>query len=179
LIHTALLGTSAAVIKNKSPPYRVLIVDDDANITLAFKQGLEDKGFEVDAFNDSLEVLSKFSEIKNDGSNDSFSSVYDLLLLDVRMPNMSGYELYREIKKINDEVKVCFLTAYEVLYEKLKKDFLSINVGCFIKKPVDINELVSRINIELEEQIIRLNIRVGQMNEPVHKQAQISYLTAI
>jgi response regulator RpfG family c-di-GMP phosphodiesterase len=69
------------------------------------------------------------------------------------MPNMNGFELYREIKKIDDKVKVCFITAYDVFYEKLKEGFPAVNVGCFIKKPVDINELVSRINRELKEEM--------------------------
>jgi DNA-binding response OmpR family regulator len=147
--------------ENKSS-YRILIVDDDTDITLAFKSGLEDKGYEVDVFNDPLEVLSKFREIKNGSAGDGdggagdidiFSSVYDLLLLDIRMPNMNGFELYREIKKIDDKVKVCFITAYDVFYEKLKEGFPAVNVGCFIKKPVDINELVSRINRELKEEV--------------------------
>jgi two-component system, OmpR family, response regulator ChvI len=142
--------------KKSKPSYRILIVDDDTDITLTFKTGLEDKGFEVDVFNDPLEVLSKFREKKNGSGGDSggiFSSMYDLLLLDVRMPNMNGFELYREIKKIDDKIKVCFITAYEVFYEKLKEDFPAINVGCFIKKPVDINELLSRINKELKEEM--------------------------
>jgi DNA-binding response OmpR family regulator len=143
--------------KKSKLSYRILIVDDDTDITLTFKTGLEDKGFEVDVFNDPLEVLSKFREKKNgsSGGGDSgiFSSTYDLLLLDVRMPNMNGFELYREIKKIDDKIKVCFITAYEVFYEKLKEDFPALNVGCFIKKPVDINELVSRIHRELKEEM--------------------------
>jgi len=86
---------------------------------------------------------------KNKNNKSSKNSLfYDLLLLDVRMPKMNGFDLYREMMKIN-EVKVCFITAYEVYYEELKKDFPSINIGCFIKKPIQIPDLIRRIKVEL------------------------------
>src|SRR5215813_6629294 len=75
---------------------RILIVDDDPDITLTFKLGLEKKGFIVTVFNDPLEALSKFR-----------AGLYDFILLDVRMPKMNGFELYREIEKIDDNPKVC------------------------------------------------------------------------
>ena len=53
------------------------------------------------------------------------------------------------MKKINDKVKVCFITAYEVFYEQLKEEFPSLDIGCFIKKPVEISELVRRVKAEL------------------------------
>jgi two-component system, OmpR family, response regulator ChvI len=65
------------------------------------------------------------------------------------MPKMNGFELYHKMKKINDKVKVCFVTAYEVFYEQLKEEFTSLNIGCFIKKPVEISELVRRVKAEL------------------------------
>jgi CheY-like chemotaxis protein len=88
---------------------------------------------------------------------------YDLALIDYKMPNMNGFELYREIRKIDDKVKVCFVTAFEVYHEELKKKFLSSlnelpqplqypqeeDVKCFIQKPIDIDDLVKRIKEEL------------------------------
>ena len=65
------------------------------------------------------------------------------------MPKMNGFELYREMSKINSKAKVCFITAYEVYYEQLKQEFPSINIGCFIKKPVEIAELARRIKVEV------------------------------
>ena len=67
------------------------------------------------------------------------------------MPNMNGFELYREIRKIDDRVKVCFITAFEVYYEELKNRFQhkEEDVRCFISKPIDIDELVIRIKEEL------------------------------
>src|SRR5919108_3173001 len=91
---------------------RIMIIDDEADITSSLKIQLEDYGFIVDRYNDPIEVLSTFKP----GS-------YDLLLIDVRMPKMNGFELYQEIKKKDDKIKVCFITGYEVFYESLKSEF--------------------------------------------------------
>jgi two-component system, OmpR family, response regulator ChvI len=73
------------------------------------------------------------------------------LLLDVRMPKMNGFELYEQIKKIDNKIKVCYITAaYEINYEKIREEFLSLQVDCFIKKPIELQDLVRRINAELE-----------------------------
>jgi DNA-binding NtrC family response regulator len=117
---------------------KILIVDDDADITLAFKKGLENDGFEVDVFNDPLQALLNFK-----------ASNYDILLLDIRMPKMSGFELYKEMEKIDNGVKVCFITAYEVYYEALREVFPSREVECFIRKPIEIGSLVKKIKSEL------------------------------
>lgn len=117
---------------------RVLIVDDDPDITITFKQGLLSNGFEVDAFNDPAQALSFFQ-----------ASRYDLLLIDVRMPKMNGFELYKEMEKI-DPVKVCFITAFEVYYEALREVFPTLEVECFITKPIEIANLIKRINEQLE-----------------------------
>ena len=117
---------------------KILIVDDDSDITLAFKKGLENDGFNVDVFNDPQEALSNFE-----------ASKYDLLLLDIRMPKMNGFELYKEMDKIDNHVKVCFITAFEVYYEALREVFPSMEVECFIRKPIEIGNLVKRIKNEL------------------------------
>jgi len=118
---------------------KILIVDDDTDITLAFKKGLENDGFDVDVFNDPQEALSNFE-----------ASKYDLLLLDIRMPKMNGFELYKEMNKIDNDVKVCFITAFEVYYEALREVFPSMEVECFIRKPIEIGNLVKRIKNELD-----------------------------
>jgi len=118
---------------------KILIVDDDTDITLAFKKGLENDGFDVDVFNDPQEALSNFG-----------ASKYDLLLLDIRMPKLNGFELYKEMNKIDDDVKVCFITAFEVYYEALREVFPSMQVECFIRKPIEIGNLVKRIKNELD-----------------------------
>jgi DNA-binding response OmpR family regulator len=120
--------------------YRILLVDDEPDVTLALKQGLEENGFSVDAFNDPRVALSKFK-----------ARYYDLLLIDIKMADLNGVQLYQEVKKKDNSAKICFITAYEVYYEILKKDFPTLNVGCFIKKPIETEELVKKIRKELED----------------------------
>src|ERR671930_49388 len=85
----------------------ILLVDDDPDIIETFKVGLEDNGFKVDAFTDPELALSSFK-----------AGVYDLVLLDVRMPKLNGFQLYEETRKIDNKAKVCYITAYEINYEK-------------------------------------------------------------
>jgi DNA-binding response OmpR family regulator len=117
---------------------KILVVDDEPDITASIKNGLERHGFEIDVFNDPLKALTSYKP-----------NEYDLLLLDIRMPKMNGFELYREIKKKSNNVKICFFTAFEVYYEEFKKIFPNVEVKCFIRKPISIAELVSHINLEL------------------------------
>ena len=117
---------------------RILIVDDDPDITLTFKLGLEKKGFTVTVFNDPLEALSNFT-----------AGLFDFALLDVRMPKMNGFELYREIEKIDDNTKVYYITAFVIYYESLKEIFPAAKVCCFIKKPIEMDKLADKITMEL------------------------------
>jgi DNA-binding response OmpR family regulator len=120
---------------------KILEVDDDPDITLTVKTGLEANGlFEVHAFNDPELALSSFKP-----------GQYDLVLLDFKMPKMYGHELYDDMKKIDNKVKVCFLTATYLNYEDARKTFPSLE-ECFIQKPVEIKDLVRRVNAELEQQ---------------------------
>jgi two-component system, OmpR family, response regulator ChvI len=137
---------------NNSLGNKILLVDDEPDITTVFSLGLEDHGFKVDVFNDPVQALADFKK----GS-------YDLVLIDYKMPNMNGFELHREIRKIDEKVKVCFITAFEVYYEELKKKFQNglnassrqqhgleeEDVKCFIQKPIEIDELIKRIKQEL------------------------------
>jgi DNA-binding response OmpR family regulator len=110
----------------------VLIVDDEPDVKLALKIALEENGFKVDAFDDPIIALDNFRK-----------GVYDLLILDIKMPKMHGFELYREIRKIDNEVKVCFLTAGEMYYGAYADIF---NDNQFIRKPIENKELVNRVN---------------------------------
>lgn len=74
---------------------------------------------------------------------------YDLLIIDVRMPSIDGFELYEQMHKIDPAVKVCFVTAYEINYHALREIFSSPDESCFLKKPVEMNDLINRINLEL------------------------------
>jgi DNA-binding response OmpR family regulator len=131
--------TTDTAIKEKPFSKTILIVDDEPDITTSLKMGLEDNGFEVYISNDPLLVLSQFK-----------SSFYDLLLIDINMPDMNGFELCTEILKIDVNIRICFITAGETNIEALREVYPTISVGCFINKPVTINYLVKRIKAELE-----------------------------
>jgi DNA-binding response OmpR family regulator len=120
---------------------RILIVDDDRDILTTYKKGLEQSGlFEVDTFDDPEEALSNFK-----------SGLYDCLIIDIRLPKMDGFELYDRMKAIDDKVKICFITAYEVNYRALRQVFPEPILECFIQKPIEIGKLVERIESELEQ----------------------------
>ena len=116
-------------------PSRLMALDDEADITFTLKLVLEQSGFLVDVFNDPKIASINFKP-----------DYYDLILLDVKMPEMNGFELYQELKKKDKNVKACFLTASDLYYESLKQEFPKLNVGCFIRKPIDMDDLVKRID---------------------------------
>jgi DNA-binding response OmpR family regulator len=116
----------------------VLLVDDDPDVTLVFGLGLQDEGFDVYTYNDPLEALSQFRP-----------NFYDLLLMDINMPQMDGIELSRQILELDANVKVCFITAGEANIEVLRELYPTRSIGCYIKKPVTIEELVRRVKAEL------------------------------
>jgi CheY-like chemotaxis protein len=117
----------------------ILIVDDDPDVTTVFGLGLEDGGFDVYTYNDPLEALSKFRP-----------NFYDLLLVDINMPKIDGIELSRQILELDANVKICFITAGEANIEVLRELYPTRNIGCYIKKPVTIEQLVRRVKVELD-----------------------------
>ena len=117
---------------------RVLLVDDEPDLTLSLKMTLEENGLKVNSFIDPLSALENFKEE---------AGMYDLLILDMKMPQMNGFELYRQIKKIDDKVKVCFLTAGEMDYEQFGKElFPALENNCYIQKPIENETLIKRLN---------------------------------
>ena len=146
---------------------RILIVDDEEDITFFLKEALEEfGGFEVVTFNDPLLALSSF----NNDDKYSKPTPYDLILLDIKMPKMDGFELYQELQKRIDTAdgnnssnissgdqgkngkrpKICFMTAFDVYFEALKELFPDTYPSiCFIKKPSSAQDLIKRISKEL------------------------------
>jgi DNA-binding response OmpR family regulator len=120
---------------------RILAIDDEPDLTMLYKMALEHYGFEVNTFNDPKEALSNYKP-----------GYYDLVILDIKMPTMDGFELYHEIKKKDANAKVCFLTASELYYEEFrKKEYSALDKGLFIRKPIDNDELVSEIQKIIEK----------------------------
>jgi DNA-binding response OmpR family regulator len=126
---------------NKKSSNRILLVDNEPDIALAFKIGLEDNGFVVDAFNDPQLASANFKD-----------GLYDLLLLDIKMPKMNGIEFYQRMKEIDKKVKVCFITASEIhYYQKITKELLpTLGARRLIRKPIKIEDLVKDLKQVLE-----------------------------
>ena len=115
---------------------RILLVDDDVDITHSFSLALQRDGFIVDKYNDPLIALGDFK-----------ADLYDLVLLDIKLPKMDGFELYDKIREIDRRVKVCFISGYQMNYLALREQGLQID--CFISKPIKIEDLLKKINAEL------------------------------
>jgi DNA-binding response OmpR family regulator len=114
---------------------RILVVDDESDICYVLQSVLGGNGFVVDSYDDPHIALKKFK-----------ADLYNLVILDIKMPELNGFSLYREIKKLDRKVKVCFLTAGE-MYNELPSDiFSSLPANCFIRKPIENEELIARIN---------------------------------
>ena len=99
------------------------------------KKDLEQKevfALAVYTFNDPIDVVSNYNK----------PGMYELLVIDIVMPKMNGFELYEKIKKVDDKVKACFITVHEIYYESLRELFPCFELDCFIKKPIQNEDLV-------------------------------------
>ena len=125
---------------------KILLVDDEPDVLYTIKNILEDNGFQVDTFNDPIISLKSYT-----------IDYYNLVILDIKMPKMDGFELYTKIREKDPKVKICFLTASEMYYEKFRKtrsEFGRIIGGdCFIQKPIKNEDLVKKLTA-----IININI---------------------
>jgi CheY-like chemotaxis protein len=105
---------------NSSIKKRILLVDDEPDITLTFKIALHSTGlFEVYTFNEPLQALANFK-----------SGFYHLVLTDIKMPKMNGCEFRQKIREIDNDIKICFLTASEIYHGDCEQK----GTNCFIKK---------------------------------------------
>ena len=125
---------------------RILVVDDEPDVTLTFKVGLEGyyrdgdkRKFEVYSYDSPLEALSEFKP-----------DFYDLMLVDVYMPDMSGFQLCEKILEVDPNLRVCFMSAAELNIQALREVYPKLTFGCFIKKPAEMEYLVERLCAELD-----------------------------
>ena len=117
---------------------KILVVDDEPDITFSIKSVLETNGFaSVDIFNDPADVISEY--------NNQPRTMYDLLIIDIMMPRMNGFELYEKIKKIDHNAKVCFITAYRMYFEALREMYPDYEVDCFMNKPFENEDLLRKV----------------------------------
>ena len=119
---------------------RIMLVDDEHDINAALSIVLKRGGYDVDTFENPLIALEKLKP-----------GFYGLIILDVKMPQMDGFELYREIKKVDKKAKICFLTASELYYENFRKEkFTPLDNELFIIKPISNAELLKKIDFILK-----------------------------
>src|ERR687896_2481667 len=119
--------------KNK----RIMLVDDESDVTYTLETVLEDNGFQVESYTDPTLALSNFRH-----------RLYDLLLLDIKMPEMSGFDVYQKMKEIDSNVKVCFLTASELFYEEYRRldAYPRLDKEYFVQKPCRSEDLIHKLN---------------------------------
>jgi DNA-binding response OmpR family regulator len=118
--------------KNNVKKKRILIVDDEPDVSMVLRKVFEQSGFNTDSYDDPVLAL------------ENYNAGYDLVLLDIKMPEMDGFHLYKEMKKIDNNVKVCFLTAGEIYCGK-EGDFCA-DKDLFIRKPIENEDLIKKIN---------------------------------
>ncbi len=123
--------------KDNNKKKRILIVDDEPDVSMVLKQVLEQNEFNADSYDDPILALEHFK-----------AGFYDLVLLDIKMPGIDGFRLYQEMKKIDSKVKVCFLTASELYYKRFRKEeeFADIDKDLFLQKPIENEDLINKIN---------------------------------
>jgi DNA-binding response OmpR family regulator len=122
----------------KTKTKKILLVDDEPDVTYTIKNILEDSGFKADSFNDPILALNNYKV-----------NFYDLVLLDIKMPTMDGFELYLKIREKDPKVKICFLTVIAAFNEEFRKIRLAlgktINEDYFIQKPVEMEDLLKKL----------------------------------
>jgi DNA-binding response OmpR family regulator len=126
---------------------RILILDDDLDITFTFKKAFEEvnrissnqSSFHVNTYNDPLVALSEFKP-------DS----YDLILIDINMPKMNGFDFCVKAFEVDINPRVCFMSSGLINQEALREQYPALSIGCFIRKPVTIEDLVRKVKAELE-----------------------------
>jgi DNA-binding response OmpR family regulator len=117
-----------------------MAVDDEEDILQIIKRSLEMHHFVVDTYDDPKRALSEYRPNR-----------YELLILDIRMPGLDGFELYRKIRDVDFKVKVCFLTAFETYRDRFRELFPELDeVKCYIKKPVNVADLIHHVENVLE-----------------------------
>ena len=120
------------------------MVDDESDVAVTLKMALEDTGsFEVDTYVDSASALSMFRP-----------GLYDLALLDIRMPKMNGFHLFRKLRDIDDKLKTCFLTAANLTYyRETDSDVINdLGANCFVSKPVNNEDIAARLKAILSHE---------------------------
>jgi DNA-binding NtrC family response regulator len=134
----------------------ILFIDDEKDVTLTIKTILEETGlFHVDIFNDPDLALKRFKP-----------NFYALVIIDIMMPKMGGFELYEQLKRLDSNLRVCFLTASEMYHQEVREvEHCALNEDLFLQKPISNEDLVREIDNKINGSGIRLNIQQKILKE--------------
>jgi CheY-like chemotaxis protein len=130
---------------NTSQPFlekkKILVVNDESDVTTMLKMTLERVGLRVDTFNDPVLALKSYKP-----------HMYDLVILDVIMPDLDGLELYTQLKRKDSGINICFLTASSEPYreELLKEKYNQISRDLFLEMPLPTSELIREVKKRMQ-----------------------------
>ena len=113
---------------------RILLIDDEHDIVYVLKKGLQMKGFNVDGFTDARKAIEQFQP-----------DAYDVVITDIKMPEMNGFEVYKKIREKDANLKVYFLSAFDSYENEIKNLSNGTNSAEFIKKPITYNDLAQKL----------------------------------
>jgi two-component system, OmpR family, response regulator ChvI len=128
--------------KQPNSSFNILFIDDDKDILFTFEPFIRTEGYNLTSFSDSKKALDHLSNL------DPY--YYDLIILDIRMPGFNGFQLYRQIKVLNPDTKMLFLTALDVFIEEIKIVCPDINASDIVRKPVSPDAFLSKIKSALQ-----------------------------
>lgn len=129
---------------------RIMIIDDDIDITNLFKIFLEINGYKVEAFTDPVKALNSFR--KNN---------HDLILLDLKIPTIDGITLYKKIKEIDEQVIICLISADHNYIQNLKKGIIDIE-KIVIYKPILLKDLKNKIDSLVNDKYLKTGMRINK-----------------
>ena len=123
--------------RTKTKKERILIVDDEPDVSIVLQKVFERAGFDARSYDDPILALKDFR-----------AGLYDLILLDIKMPVMDGFSLYQQLKKQDNQAKICFLTASEMYFSQFRKgeDLCTLNEDLFLRKPIGNEELIRKVH---------------------------------
>lgn len=129
------------IVDSEQRRKRILVVDDNSDIALTLRLGLENtkESMQVNSYDNPVKTLVEFKP-----------NFYDLVLVDINMPLMNGFELCQKLLQKDINIKVCFMTSGEINMDAVREVHPIKSIGCFIKKPITTDALVKRIRQELE-----------------------------
>lgn len=110
-----------------------MLVDDEADILYVLKNGLQSYGYTVDTFDKPGKALA------------TDSSQYDIAIIDIRMPEINGFQLARSLWQRNEKLRICFLSAFEISKKEAEITLPNLKTHCFLAKPILPSKLSSHI----------------------------------